>query len=62
MKGMGGFKYRCQEVKISIHVGLIDNTGESYDAPVHDLIDARRAHGIEATNFVAPHYGQVFRY
>ena len=45
-----------------MHFGLIDNAGESYDAPVNDLIAARRAHGVDATNFVAPHYGQVFRY
>jgi hypothetical protein len=45
-----------------IHFGLIDNAGESYDAPIDDLIVARRAHGVEATNFVAPRYGQVFRY
>jgi L-ascorbate metabolism protein UlaG (beta-lactamase superfamily) len=47
---------------IGIHFGLIDNAGESYDAPVHDLVAARRAHGVEATDFVASHYGQVFRY
>jgi L-ascorbate metabolism protein UlaG (beta-lactamase superfamily) len=47
---------------IGVHFGLIDNAGESYDAPVNDLIAARRAHGVEPTNFVAPHYGQVFRY
>jgi L-ascorbate metabolism protein UlaG (beta-lactamase superfamily) len=47
---------------IGIHFGLIDNAGESYDAPVQDLVAARRAHGVDATNFVAPHYGQVFRY
>jgi L-ascorbate metabolism protein UlaG (beta-lactamase superfamily) len=34
---------------------------ERYDAPIHDLIAARRAHGVEETDFVAPHYGQVFR-
>jgi L-ascorbate metabolism protein UlaG (beta-lactamase superfamily) len=47
---------------IGIHFGLIDNAGESYDAPVRDLIAARRAHGVDATTFVAPHYGQVFLY
>jgi L-ascorbate metabolism protein UlaG (beta-lactamase superfamily) len=47
---------------IGIHFGLIDNAGESYEAPVNDLIAARRAHGVDATSFVAPHYGQVFRY
>jgi L-ascorbate metabolism protein UlaG (beta-lactamase superfamily) len=47
---------------IGIHLGLIDNAGESYDAPVNDLIAARRAQGVDATKFVAPHYGQVFRY
>jgi len=47
---------------IGMHFGLIDNAGESYEAPVNDLITARRAHGVDATDFVAPHYGQVFRY
>jgi L-ascorbate metabolism protein UlaG (beta-lactamase superfamily) len=47
---------------IGVHFGLIDNAGESYDAPVNDLIAARRAHGVDATKFVAPHYGQVFGY
>jgi L-ascorbate metabolism protein UlaG (beta-lactamase superfamily) len=47
---------------IGVHFGLIDNAGESYDAPVTDLIAARRAHGVEASHFAAPHYGQVFRY
>jgi L-ascorbate metabolism protein UlaG (beta-lactamase superfamily) len=47
---------------IGIHFGLIDNAGDSYDAPVNDLIAARRAHGVDATNFVAPQYGQIFRY
>lgn len=47
---------------IGIHFGLIDNAGESYDSPAHDLIAARRAHGVDARDFVVPHYGQVFRY
>jgi len=47
---------------IGIHFGLIDNAGESYDAPVNDLVAARLAHRVEATDFVAPHYGQVFRF
>ena len=47
---------------IGIHFGLIDNAGESYDAPGNDLISARRAHGVEATAFVVPRYGQVFGY
>jgi L-ascorbate metabolism protein UlaG (beta-lactamase superfamily) len=47
---------------IGIHFGLIDNAGESYDAPVKDLITTRRAHGVDATNFVAPQHGQVLRY
>src|SRR4029077_7798992 len=50
------------ESSIGIHFGLIDNAGESYDAPVNDLIPAGRAHGVDGTDFVAPHYGQVFRY
>ena len=47
---------------IGIHFGLIDNAGESYEAPANDLIAARRAHGVDATNFVVPRYGQVFQY
>ena len=47
---------------IGIHFGLIDNAGDSFEAPANDLIEARRAHGVGATDFVAPHYGQVFRY
>ena len=50
------------ENSIAIHFGLIDNAGESYEAPVKDLTAARRAHGIEASRFLAPAYGQVFRY
>jgi L-ascorbate metabolism protein UlaG (beta-lactamase superfamily) len=42
---------------IGIHFGLIDNAGESYEAPVNDLIAARRAHGVDETDLVAPHYG-----
>jgi L-ascorbate metabolism protein UlaG (beta-lactamase superfamily) len=47
---------------IGIHFGLIDNASESYEAPVNDLVAARGAHRVEATSFVAPRYGQVFRY
>ncbi|HUC76854.1 MAG TPA: MBL fold metallo-hydrolase, partial [Vicinamibacterales bacterium] len=47
---------------IGIHFGLIDSAGESYEAPVNDLIAARRTHGVDETAFVAPRYGQVFRY
>jgi L-ascorbate metabolism protein UlaG (beta-lactamase superfamily) len=47
---------------IGIHFGLIDNAGESYEAPKTDLAAGLRAHGVDATNFVAPRYGQVFRY
>jgi L-ascorbate metabolism protein UlaG (beta-lactamase superfamily) len=47
---------------IGVHFGLIDNAGESFEAPTNDLIAARRAHGVDTTKFVAPHYGQVFRY
>jgi L-ascorbate metabolism protein UlaG (beta-lactamase superfamily) len=50
------------QASIGIHFGLIDNAGESYDAPGNDLIAARRAHGVEATGFVVPRYGQVFQY
>jgi L-ascorbate metabolism protein UlaG (beta-lactamase superfamily) len=47
---------------IGIHFGLLDMAGEGYDAPVNDLIVARRAHGVDATRFVAPRYGQIFQY
>jgi L-ascorbate metabolism protein UlaG (beta-lactamase superfamily) len=47
---------------IGIHFGLIDNAGESYEAPSTDLVAALRARGVDTTNFVTPHYGQVFRY
>ena len=50
------------ENSVGIHFGMIDNAGESYDAPVNDLLAARRAHGVGETDFVAPHYGQVLRY
>jgi L-ascorbate metabolism protein UlaG (beta-lactamase superfamily) len=50
------------EHSIAIHFGLIDNAGESYEAPVNDLAAAGRAHGVEAARFIAPAYGQVFRY
>ena len=47
---------------IAMHFGLIDNAGESFEAAVNDLVAARRAHDVDATDFAAPHYGQVFRY
>ena len=50
------------EHTIGIHFGLIDNAGESYEAPVNDLAAARKTHGIEAAQFVAPYLGQVFQY
>jgi hypothetical protein len=50
------------EHSIAILFGLIDNAGESYEAPVNDLAIARNVHGIAEVNFVAPHVGQVFQY
>jgi L-ascorbate metabolism protein UlaG (beta-lactamase superfamily) len=50
------------EHSIAIHFGLIDNAGESYEAPVKDLAVARTTHGLEEAQFVAPHLGQVFQY
>jgi L-ascorbate metabolism protein UlaG (beta-lactamase superfamily) len=47
---------------IAIHFGLIDNAGESYEAPLHELAVARGTRGIGDTAFVAPHLGQVFEY
>jgi L-ascorbate metabolism protein UlaG (beta-lactamase superfamily) len=50
------------EHSIAIHFGLIDNAGESYEAPVNDLAVARKTHGVEEAQFVAPHLGQVFQH
>jgi L-ascorbate metabolism protein UlaG (beta-lactamase superfamily) len=50
------------EHSIAIHFGLIDNAGESYEAPANDLAAARKTHGVEELRFVAPHLGQVFQY
>jgi L-ascorbate metabolism protein UlaG (beta-lactamase superfamily) len=50
------------EHSIAIHFGLIDNAGESYEAPVNDLAVARKTHGVGEAQFVAPHLGQVFQY
>ena len=47
---------------IAIHFGLIDNAGESYEAPPRDLAVGLRANGIDADAFVTPALGQVFRY
>jgi L-ascorbate metabolism protein UlaG (beta-lactamase superfamily) len=47
---------------IAIHFGLIDNAGESYEAPVRDLASARQAHGVDEATFVAPMIGQVFQF
>jgi hypothetical protein len=50
------------EHSMAIHFGLIDNAGESYEAPVNDLAVARNVHGIAEAKFVAPHVGQIFQY
>ena len=50
------------EHSVAIHFGLIDIAGESYEAPANDLAMARKTHGVEETQFVAPHLGQVFQY
>jgi L-ascorbate metabolism protein UlaG (beta-lactamase superfamily) len=50
------------QYSIGVHFGLIDNAGESYGAPVSDLIAARQAHGVDAARFVAPRYGQIFQF
>lgn len=47
---------------IAIHFGLIDNAGESYEAPVKDLGVARGVHRIGDAAFVAPKLGQLFEY
>jgi L-ascorbate metabolism protein UlaG (beta-lactamase superfamily) len=47
---------------IAIHFGLIDNAGESYEAPTNDLAAARKAHGVDEASFVAPTLGQVFQF
>jgi L-ascorbate metabolism protein UlaG (beta-lactamase superfamily) len=50
------------ENSIAIHFGLIDNAGESYEAPANDLAVARTNHGVEEARFVAPRLGQIFQY
>ena len=50
------------EHSIGIHFGLIDNAGESYEAPVNDLVVARQSHSIAESQFIAPHLGEVFQY
>jgi L-ascorbate metabolism protein UlaG (beta-lactamase superfamily) len=47
---------------IAIHFGLIDNAGESYEAPLTDLAAARRAHGVDPVSFVAPTLGQAYQF
>jgi L-ascorbate metabolism protein UlaG (beta-lactamase superfamily) len=47
---------------IAIHFGLIDNAGESYEAPATDLAIARKANGVDEATFVTPRVGQVFQY
>ena len=37
-------------------------SGVEVMAELNDLVSARRARGVEAGEFVAPHYGQVLRY
>lgn len=50
------------EHSIAIHFGLLDMAGESYEAPVNDLAVARKTHGVDETQFVAPRLGQVLQY
>jgi len=47
---------------VAIHFGLIDNAGESYEAPATDLAVARKANGVDAATFVTPILGQMFQY
>jgi L-ascorbate metabolism protein UlaG (beta-lactamase superfamily) len=47
---------------IAIHFGLLDMASEGYDAPAKDLAAARKTQGVDETQFVAPHLGQVFQY
>jgi L-ascorbate metabolism protein UlaG (beta-lactamase superfamily) len=47
---------------MAIHFGLIDNAGESYEAPATDLAAARKASGVDQATFVTPRLGQVFQY
>ena len=50
------------EHSVAIHFGLIDNAGESYEAPATDLATARKANGVDEATFVTPRLGQVFQY
>jgi L-ascorbate metabolism protein UlaG (beta-lactamase superfamily) len=47
---------------VAIHFGLIDNAGESYEAPATDLAAARKANGIDQSTFVTPTVGQILQY
>jgi len=47
---------------LAIHFGLIDNAGESYEAPASDLALARKAKGVDETTFVTPRIGQILQY
>jgi hypothetical protein len=44
---------------MAIHFGLIDNAGESYEAPRTELTVARQANGVDETTFVTPVLGQI---
>jgi L-ascorbate metabolism protein UlaG (beta-lactamase superfamily) len=47
---------------IAIHFGLIDNAGESYEAPARALAVGLQKNGVDEDAFVTPKLGQVFRY
>ena len=47
---------------MAIHFGLIDNAGESYQAPAEDLAIARKASGVDEATFITPTVGQLLQY
>ena len=46
---------------VGLHFGTWQLTDEAIDAPVRDLVAARRAAGIEETTFRAPEAGETVR-
>ena len=47
---------------IAIHFGLIDNAGESYEAPAEELAVARKVQRVDEASFITPTLGQVFQF
>ena len=46
---------------LAMHFGTFQLTAEAVDAPLHALDAARRAHGVDATAFHVPDFGETIR-